>query len=33
MLLAFIAKREAMLHQIQQFMHERVMFGPTWLYF
>jgi peptide/nickel transport system substrate-binding protein len=27
------AKREAMLHQIQQLMHERVMFGPIWLYF
>ncbi len=27
------ATREAMLHQIQQLMHERVMFGPIWLYF
>jgi peptide/nickel transport system substrate-binding protein len=27
------AKREAVLHQIQQLMHERVMFGPIWLYF
>jgi peptide/nickel transport system substrate-binding protein len=27
------AKREATLHQIQQLMHERVMFGPIWLYF
>ena len=27
------AKREAMLDQIQQLMHERVMFGPIWLYF
>jgi peptide/nickel transport system substrate-binding protein len=27
------AKRQAMLHQIQQLMHERVMFGPIWLYF
>jgi peptide/nickel transport system substrate-binding protein len=27
------AKREALLHQIQQHMHERVMFGPIWLYF
>ena len=26
-------KREALLHQIQQLMHERVMFGPIWLYF
>ena len=26
------AKREALLHQIQQLMHERVMFGPIWLY-
>jgi peptide/nickel transport system substrate-binding protein len=25
-------KREALLHQIQQFMYERVMFGPIWLY-
>jgi peptide/nickel transport system substrate-binding protein len=25
-------KREALLHQIQQLMHERVMFGPIWLY-
>ncbi|MGH8064682.1 MAG: ABC transporter substrate-binding protein [Candidatus Entotheonellia bacterium] len=27
------AKREVLLHQIQQLMHERVMFGPIWLYF
>jgi peptide/nickel transport system substrate-binding protein len=27
------AKREALLHQIQELMHERVMFGPIWLYF
>jgi peptide/nickel transport system substrate-binding protein len=27
------AEREAILHQIQQLMHERVMFGPIWLYF
>src|SRR5438445_6449626 len=27
------AKREALLHQIQQLMHERVMFAPIWLYF
>jgi peptide/nickel transport system substrate-binding protein len=27
------AKREVLLHRIQQFMHERVMFGPIWLYF
>ena len=27
-----LPKREAMLHQIQQLMHERVMFGPIWLY-
>jgi peptide/nickel transport system substrate-binding protein len=27
------AKREILLHQIQQLMHERVMFGPIWLYF
>ena len=26
------AKRQAVLHQIQQLMHERVMFGPIWLY-
>jgi peptide/nickel transport system substrate-binding protein len=26
------AKREALLHRIQQLMHERVMFGPIWLY-
>ena len=26
-------KREALLHQIQQLMYERVMFGPIWLYF
>jgi hypothetical protein len=26
-------KREALLHQIQQRMHERVMFAPIWLYF
>jgi peptide/nickel transport system substrate-binding protein len=25
--------REALLHQIQQLMHERVMFAPIWLYF
>jgi peptide/nickel transport system substrate-binding protein len=25
-------KREALLHQIQQLMHERVMYGPIWLY-
>ena len=23
-------KREALLHQIQRLMHERVMFGPIW---
>jgi len=27
------AKRETLLHQIQQLMHERVMFAPIWLYF
>jgi peptide/nickel transport system substrate-binding protein len=27
------AKRAAVLHQIQRLMHERVMFGPIWLYF
>ena len=27
------AKRKAVLHQIQQLMHERVMFAPIWLYF
>jgi peptide/nickel transport system substrate-binding protein len=27
------AKREVLLHKIQQLMHERVMFGPIWLYF
>lgn len=26
-------KREALLHQIQRLMHERVMYGPIWLYF
>jgi peptide/nickel transport system substrate-binding protein len=26
-------KRQAILHQIQQLVHERVMFGPIWLYF
>jgi peptide/nickel transport system substrate-binding protein len=26
------AKRETILHKIQQLMHERVMFGPIWLY-
>jgi peptide/nickel transport system substrate-binding protein len=26
------AKRQALLHQIQQLMHERVMFAPIWLY-
>lgn len=26
-------KREAILHQIQRLMHERVMFAPIWLYF
>jgi peptide/nickel transport system substrate-binding protein len=26
------AKREALLHQMQQLMHERVMFAPIWLY-
>jgi peptide/nickel transport system substrate-binding protein len=26
------AKREALLHQIQQLMHERAMFAPIWLY-
>jgi peptide/nickel transport system substrate-binding protein len=26
-------KRQAILHQIQQLAHERVMFGPIWLYF
>jgi hypothetical protein len=25
-------KREAMLHQIQQLVHERVRFGPIWEY-
>jgi peptide/nickel transport system substrate-binding protein len=25
-------KREALLHQIQQLMHERVMYAPIWLY-
>jgi peptide/nickel transport system substrate-binding protein len=25
-------KREALLHQIQQLVHERVMFGPIWEY-
>ena len=25
-------KREAMLHQIQQLLHERVRFGPMWEY-
>jgi peptide/nickel transport system substrate-binding protein len=25
-------KREAILHRIQQLMHERVMFAPLWLY-
>src|SRR2546423_333683 len=25
-------KRQALLHQIQQLMHERVMFAPIWLY-
>ena len=24
---------QALLHQIQQLMHERVMFAPIWLYF
>jgi peptide/nickel transport system substrate-binding protein len=27
------AKRQALLHQIQQLMYERVMFAPIWLYF
>jgi peptide/nickel transport system substrate-binding protein len=27
------ATREVLLHNIQQLMHERVMFGPIWLYF
>jgi peptide/nickel transport system substrate-binding protein len=27
------AKREVLLHKIQQLMQERVMFGPIWLYF
>lgn len=27
------ARRETLLHQIQQLMHERVMFAPIWLYF
>ena len=27
------AKRQALLHQIQKLMHERVMFAPIWLYF
>ena len=26
------AKREAILHRIQELMHERVMFSPIWLY-
>jgi peptide/nickel transport system substrate-binding protein len=26
-------KRQAILYQIQELMHERVMFGPIWLYF
>jgi peptide/nickel transport system substrate-binding protein len=26
------SKREALLHQIQRLMHERVMFGPIWEY-
>jgi peptide/nickel transport system substrate-binding protein len=26
------AKRQALLHQIQHLMHERVMFAPIWLY-
>jgi peptide/nickel transport system substrate-binding protein len=26
------AKREGILHRIQQLMYERVMFGPIWLY-
>jgi peptide/nickel transport system substrate-binding protein len=25
-------KRQTLLHRIQQLMHERVMFGPIWLY-
>ena len=25
-------KRQALLHQIQQLMQERVMFAPIWLY-
>ena len=25
-------KREALLHQIQQLLHERVRFGPIWEY-
>ena len=25
-------KREAMLHQIQQLLHDRVRFGPIWEY-
>ena len=26
------SKREALLHQIQELIHERVMFGPIWEY-
>ena len=26
------SKRQALLHQIQQLIHERVMFGPIWEY-
>jgi peptide/nickel transport system substrate-binding protein len=26
------SKREALLHKIQQLMHERAMFGPIWEY-
>lgn len=26
------SKRQALLHRIQQLMHERVMFGPIWEY-
>jgi peptide/nickel transport system substrate-binding protein len=26
------SKREAMLHQIQRLLHERVRFGPIWEY-
>src|SRR5262245_42062887 len=26
------SKREALLHQIQQLVHERTMFGPIWEY-